>query len=147
MAKSTKTAADISTLKNVRPARKVLMRRKICTGKDLANVLLEETWNLQIARALYDLRERAGLTHEQVAERARVPVSTVHRLEESDPRWVSLRQLVRVAHAVNGRITLERVPATNRRRTGARIVSEMKSAEGGAWSDKIIFLVILIKYH
>ncbi len=49
----------------------------------------------QIAKELRELRQKAGLSIRQVAERAGVPPSTVRRLEDAEPRWFSLAELLR----------------------------------------------------
>jgi transcriptional regulator with XRE-family HTH domain len=93
MAKPSTTAADISSLKHERPA--------------MQRMILEERWNLQIAKAVYELREKAGLSIKEVAKRAAMPISTVQRLEDADPRWVSLAQVLRLARVIGARLKIE----------------------------------------
>ena len=92
MAKSPTTAADILSLKNVRPA--------------IRRMIMEEQWNLQLAKEVYELRARSGLSIQQVAKRSGVPAATIQRLEDADPRWVSLPQMLRVVHAIGGVLTV-----------------------------------------
>lgn len=95
MAKSRTTAADILSLKNVRPA--------------IRQMIMEEQWNLQLAKEVYELRATSGLSIRQVAKRSGVPAATIQRLEDADPRWVSLPQLLRVVYAVGGALTVSRL--------------------------------------
>lgn len=84
-----------SPLKNVRPT--------------IRQMIVEKLWDRQLAKAVSELRERLGLSIQQVAKRAQVPVSTIQRLEDADPRWVSLPQLLRIVHAIGGALTISRL--------------------------------------
>ncbi len=95
MAKPSTTAADIGSLKKVRPA--------------VEKLILQERWNLQLARELYELREKSGLSIRQLALRASVPASTIQRLEDADPRWVTLPQVLRIVHALGAKLTVSQL--------------------------------------
>lgn len=73
----------------------------------MRRVIREERWNVQIAKAVYELRQNAGLSIQDVAKRAAVPVVGARRLENADPLWVSLSQLWRVARAIGARVKVE----------------------------------------
>lgn len=95
MAKPSTTAADIGSLKKLRPG--------------VQHLMMEERWNLQLAKELYELREKSGLSIRQLALHAHVPASTIQRLEDADPRWVTLPQLLRIVHAVGAKLTVSRL--------------------------------------
>ena len=61
---------------------------------------------MEIGISLTTARKRVGLTVAQVAARSGVPTKTVWRLEKSDLRWVTLRQLLKVARVVNCRVAI-----------------------------------------
>jgi DNA-binding XRE family transcriptional regulator len=62
--------------------------------------LEEERQNAAIARRLYALRIRAGLTQSQLAERVGTTASVISRLENADYEGHSLSMLRRVANAL-----------------------------------------------
>lgn len=95
MAKPSTTAADIGSLKKLRPAVEKLM--------------MEERWNLRLAKELCALRQRSRLPIRQLALRARVKVSTIQRLEAADPRWVTLPQVSRIVHVLGAKLTVSRL--------------------------------------
>ena len=68
---------------------------------------------MRIAKAIQERRDKAALLIKEVARRASVPVSTVQRLEDADPRWVSLAQFfnltVSAAHSVSRQDLFARV--------------------------------------
>lgn len=82
-------------LKNVRPT--------------IRQMIMEELWDRQLAKTIFDLREKSGLSIQQVAERAHVPVSTIQRLESANPGRVILSQLFRIVHAIGGALTVVRL--------------------------------------
>ncbi len=95
MAKPSTTAADIGSLKKLRPA--------------VEKLIMEERWNLQLARELYELRQKSGLSIRQLALRTHVKASTIQRLEDADPRWVTLPQVLRIVHALGAKLTVSRL--------------------------------------
>jgi transcriptional regulator with XRE-family HTH domain len=54
-----------------------------------------EPQNLALGRAIRRLRKEAGLTQEELAERAQVPVAQLQRIEAGtiDARWGTLRHV------------------------------------------------------
>ncbi|MPZ18102.1 MAG: helix-turn-helix domain-containing protein [Luteitalea sp.] len=85
----------------------------------------EERFHAQVALLIHDLREEAGLTQQELAERVGTTQSVISRLEDADYEGHSLQMLSRVAHALDRKITLtvDAEPAPTRRRrqlTGTR---------------------------
>jgi len=69
-------------------------------------ILEEERANAEIARMVYDLRTKAGLSQAALARRVGVPGSVVCRLEDADYEGNSLAMLRRIAAALNLRVEL-----------------------------------------
>ena len=59
-----------------------------------------------VAQAIYDLRERHGLTQEALAARVGTTQSVIARLEDADYEGHSLRMLARIAAAVGEHVTI-----------------------------------------
>lgn len=86
--------------------------------RDLDSIRL----NMAIARLIYDLREKAGLTQGTLARRVGTTQSVISRLEDADYEGHSLRMLSRIASALGGTLHISiRVPkrASPRRKTAA----------------------------
>lgn len=64
-----------------------------------------------VARKIYALRKRAGLTQQQLAKLVGTTTSVICRLEDADYHGHSLAMLRRVADALNKRVELRFVSA------------------------------------
>ncbi len=71
----------------------------------------EEIINADIARKVYALRTKAGLTQQELAERVGTSKSAICRLEDADYQGHSLSMLKRIAAAVDKRLEIRFVPA------------------------------------
>lgn len=69
-----------------------------------------ELVNAKIAREIYDLRTKAGLTQRQLAKIVRTTASVICRLEDADYEGHSLSMLQRIAAALNSRVEIRIVP-------------------------------------
>ena len=76
----------------------------------------EEVQKLAIGEQLSRLRQEAGLTQAQVAQRAKTTASAISRYENAEYDRYELRTLQRIVHACGGRldIILEPGPKTHR---------------------------------
>ena len=83
----------------------------------------EELVNAEVARKLYDLRTKAGLSQRELAKRAGTTASVICRLEDADYEGHSLGMLKRIAAALDKRVEIRFVPL---RRQGAP--NEMRNA-------------------
>jgi DNA-binding XRE family transcriptional regulator len=83
------------------------------TGKDpkIQALLSEEAENLRIAKNIYELRNKAGLSQVELAKRIGTTQSVISRLEDADYEGHSLHMLQRVAAALDKRIEIHWVPA------------------------------------
>jgi DNA-binding XRE family transcriptional regulator len=74
--------------------------------------LAEAEANDTVARKIYELRKRAGLTQEQLAKLVGTTTSVICRLEDADYEGHSLAMLRRIAKALNKRVELRFVSAS-----------------------------------
>jgi DNA-binding XRE family transcriptional regulator len=64
----------------------------------------------KIARQIYELRARAGLTQRELAKRVNTTASVISRLEDADYEGHSLTMLRRIAAALESRVEVTFVP-------------------------------------
>ena len=76
--------------------------------------LAEAEANDTVARKIYALRKRAGLTQLQLAKLVGTTTSVICRLEDADYQGHSLAMLRRVANALNKRVELRFVNANRK---------------------------------
>jgi transcriptional regulator with XRE-family HTH domain len=76
--------------------------------------LAEAEANDTVARKIYEIRKRAGLTQEQLAKLVGTTTSVICRLEDADYQGHSLAMLKRIAGALNKRIELRFVSAARK---------------------------------
>jgi transcriptional regulator with XRE-family HTH domain len=79
-----------------------------------------ELINIEIAKRLYDLRTKAGLSQRELARKVGTTASAICRLEDADYEGHSLSMLRQIAAALDQRIEIRLVPikkpAANRAR-------------------------------
>jgi ribosome-binding protein aMBF1 (putative translation factor) len=82
------------------------------TGKDAVMLTLieEEAAKLRMARAIYELRTKAGLSQTDLTKRIGATQSVISRIEDADYEAYSLEMLQRIAKAVNKGIEIRFVP-------------------------------------
>jgi ribosome-binding protein aMBF1 (putative translation factor) len=88
-----------------------IMRRRYFHGKpqrlaELAQARVDD----DVARKVRTLREKAGLTQKQLAERVGTTPSVISRLEAADYDGHSLAMLRRIAAAADHRVVVRFVP-------------------------------------
>lgn len=66
---------------------------------------------LDVARQIYDLRKKAGLTQKQLAKRMRTSQAHVARIESADYRSYSRKSLEKIAKALKARLEVKIVSA------------------------------------
>src|SRR5438094_10144671 len=71
--------------------------------------------NDEVARKIYELRTRAGLTEKQLAKLIGTTASVISRLEDADYEGHSLAMLNRIAAALNKRVKIEFVALPSKR--------------------------------
>jgi transcriptional regulator with XRE-family HTH domain len=64
----------------------------------------------EVARKIFELRKKAGLTQAQLAKRIGTTASVISRLEDADYEGHSLAMLRRIAAALDKRVEIRFVP-------------------------------------
>lgn len=72
--------------------------------------LQEELTKAEIAREIYDLREQAGLSREQLADLVGTDVSVINDIEEADYEGDFLSMASRIANALHRKVEVRLVP-------------------------------------
>ena len=88
-----------------------ILHRMFYEGKPARLKALEDLRaNEEIARKIYELRTRAGLTQAQLAKLVGTTASVICRLEDADYEGHSLSMLRRIAACLNRRVEIRFVP-------------------------------------
>ncbi len=89
-----------------------ILRRDLIGGDPQAAAEYEQAKaDLAVARKIYGLREAAGLTQAQLAQRIGTSRTVISRLEDADYEGHSLAMLNRIAAALDQRVEIRFVPA------------------------------------
>ena len=84
-----------------------ILHRRYYEGKpDRISELEEARAEDELARKIYELREKAGLTQERLAKLVGTTASVISRLEDSDYEGHSLTMLKRIAAAMDKRVEI-----------------------------------------
>lgn len=95
-----------------------IIRRRYYAGRPSRIAQLQEaTANDDVARKIYALRTKAGITQAQLAKMVGTTPSVISRLENADYEGHSLAMLNRIATALNKRVKIEFVPVSPRRKS------------------------------
>ncbi len=88
-----------------------ILHRRYFEGKPkMQAVLEEERANATVARQIYDLRSKAGLSQRELAKMVGTTASVICRLEDADYDGHSLAMLRRIAAALNKRVQISFLP-------------------------------------
>jgi DNA-binding XRE family transcriptional regulator len=88
-----------------------IMDRRYFEGKpEMLAALDEATANDEVARKIYELRTKAGLSQRQLAKLAGTTASVICLLEDADYRGHSLSMLRRIATALDRRVEIRFMP-------------------------------------
>ena len=93
------------------PALQYTYDRYIGHDPKLVEEFEEEVINADIARKVYDLRTKAGLSQRQLAKKVGTTASVICRLEDADYEGHSLSMLKRIAAALDKRVEIRFLPA------------------------------------
>src|SRR5262249_12543516 len=96
--------------KPTRDAVEILHRRFFEGRPDMLAGLEEARASAAIAREVYTLREKAGLTQRELAKLVKTTPSVISRLESDDYDGHSLNMLFRIAYALGKRVEVRFVP-------------------------------------
>ena len=88
-----------------------IIHRRLFEGKPERLKILEEARaDDEIARKIFGLRKKAGLTQAQLGKLVGTTASVICRLEDADYEGHSLAMLRRIAAALNQRVEIRFVP-------------------------------------
>ncbi len=88
-----------------------ILHRRFFKGRPEHLKVLEETRaDNEVARKIFELRRKAGLTQAQLAKMIGTTTSVISRLEDADYEGHSLAMLRRIAAALNQRVEIRFVP-------------------------------------
>ena len=119
----------------------ILHRRYIGENTERQVSLEVERVNAEVARTIYELRKKAGLTQKELAQMVGTTQSVISRLEDADYEGHSLSMLHRIAMALNRRLSVEMIEPINDR--GANVHKELPVPG----SDRIIFIVLWLRFR
>lgn len=92
-----------------------ILHRRYYEGRPQRIKQLEEARaNDEIARRIYELRTKAGLTQKELARLIDTTASVICRLEDADYEGHSLAMLRRIAGALDKRVEIRFLPARRR---------------------------------
>jgi transcriptional regulator with XRE-family HTH domain len=95
-----------------------IIHRRFYEGRPERMVELEEARaTAAIARRVYDLREKSGLSRRALARIAGVSEHLIRRLEEDDYEREPIEELQNVAHALGHRVDIRILPDRRTRRS------------------------------
>jgi ribosome-binding protein aMBF1 (putative translation factor) len=83
---------------------RILQRRYVGDDVERKASLEKERVNAEVARTIYELREQAGLSQKELADRVETTQSVISRLEDADYDGHSLSMLNRIAKALNQQV-------------------------------------------
>ena len=92
------------------PALKHLYERFVEGDREQEATYEEHLANAEIARKLYDLREKGGLSQRALAKLVGTSASVICRLEDAEYEGHSLSMLQRIAAALGKRVEIRFVP-------------------------------------
>jgi DNA-binding XRE family transcriptional regulator len=99
-----------SKRKSTTDAVEILHRRFFRGQPERQRVLEEARADDEVARKIYELRKKAGLTQAQLAKLIGTTASVISRLEDADYEGHSLAMLRRIAAALDKRVEIRFVP-------------------------------------
>lgn len=79
----------------------------------MREMLAEASLNAEVGQLIYNARQKANLTQQQLAELVGTTQSVIDNLEEADCEGNSLIMLHKIAIALNQKLTLNLVPLTD----------------------------------
>ena len=122
--------------KETTDAIEILDRLYVRGDPEMQAMLEEERINAEIARKIYDLREKAGLTQRELAKRIGTTASVICRLEDADYEGHSLSMLRRIAEALNHRLEIRLVEKHPQRKAKPRYSALAVAEKPAAYAAK-----------
>jgi DNA-binding XRE family transcriptional regulator len=79
--------------------------KEVSKSKEFQVAEKEEAARLKLLKELREIRKKENLTQREIAERANMPQSVIARLESGE-HSISLKTLIKIAHAVGKEVRL-----------------------------------------
>ena len=116
--KTTKKASKKSPSKRKRTTDGLkIIDQMFFDGKPERQAELEQAFaDDEVARKIYDLRNKAGLTQRELAKLVKTTASVICKLEDADYEGHSLAMLRRIAAALNRRVEIRFLPLKKKAR-------------------------------
>ncbi len=114
----------------------ILHRRYIGENAERQASFEAERVNAEVARTIYDLRKKAGLTQKELGQIVGTTQSVISRLEDADYEGHSLSMLHRIAMALNRRLSVQMVEPINARETTVHQESQVPCPDRILFSDR-----------
>ncbi|MGB6064587.1 MAG: helix-turn-helix transcriptional regulator [Desulfomonilaceae bacterium] len=92
---------------------KWLYDKYIKNDPESIDLLKEYEVRAEIAKQIYELRNQAGLTSAELADRADVDEAVIEALEQADYEGDAFSMLIRIASALNKKLEVHFVPASS----------------------------------
>lgn len=89
----------------------MLYERYVGNDAEQVEAYEQEVLNAEIARKIFTLRTKAGLSQRELAKLVSTSASAICRLEDADYEGHSLSMLKRIAEALDKRVEIRFVPA------------------------------------
>jgi transcriptional regulator with XRE-family HTH domain len=102
----------------------ILHRRYVGDDVQRKASLEKERVNAEVARSIYELREKAGLSQKELADRVDTTQSVISRLEDADYDGHSLSMLSRIAKALNRQVQVVMRPKQQKQASITLAVTE-----------------------
>jgi DNA-binding XRE family transcriptional regulator len=99
---------------------KILHDRYVKNDPEMAGLLQQEREKSEVAREIYNIRKKAGLTQSELAKEVGTTQSVISCLESADYNGHSLEMLRRIAHALHCRVEVHIVPENTKSYSHAR---------------------------
>lgn len=87
-----------------------ILKERIEKDPELQELVEQERVNLQVALAIREAREAAGLTQKELAKMTGTTQSVISRLEDADYEGHTLKTLERIAEALKRRVIIRLEP-------------------------------------
>ena len=110
MARAVKKKTSQQKPKGRRDALDYAYDRYVKDDPEAKEAFEEHLVNAEIARKIYDLRSKAGLSQRELAKRVGTTASVICQLEDADYEGHSLSMLKRIAGALGKRVEIRFVP-------------------------------------
>jgi DNA-binding XRE family transcriptional regulator len=89
---------------------RILHDRYIKNDPEMTGLLQSEREKSEVAREIYNIRKKAGLTQTELAKEVGTTQSVISCLESADYNSHSLEMLRRIAHALHCKVEVHIVP-------------------------------------